>query len=101
MGGIPIDEWSGSGATKELEQTVVKLNHASEKQTKHIIKLTYAMLILTFVMACMVGVQIWLALQQPQNTKQVVNNPTPVTPQNSSLLQEDPSHLKTKKVEAH
>ncbi|MCU7812524.1 MAG: hypothetical protein KZQ77_15050 [Candidatus Thiodiazotropha sp. (ex Notomyrtea botanica)] len=79
MGGIPLDQWSGSGATKELEKTVVSLSEASERQTRHIIKLTYAMLILTFVMACMVAVQIYIALQQQDKIEQTKISPASVS----------------------
>lgn len=92
MGGIPLDQWSGSGATKELEKTVVLLSEASEKQTRHIIKLTYTMLFLTFVMACLVGVQIWLAIVKPEKMKQPESNPISISSQNSSQSQADPAH---------
>ena len=84
MGGIPIDQWSGSGATKDLEKTVVSLSRASEKQTRHIIKLTYAMLFLSFIMACMVGVQIWIAIAQPEKIKKTKSNSISVSSQRSS-----------------
>ncbi len=91
-GGIPLDDFSGSGATKELEKTVVSLSRASERQTRHIIKLTYAMLVLTFVMACMVGVQIWLALQQLAKMKQTESNLITVPSKSSPNLAVEPSH---------
>lgn len=87
MGGIPLDKWSGSGATKELEKTVISLSEASEKQTRHIIKLTYAMLFLTLVMIFMVGAQIYFAM------KQLENNPIAASPQSPSQVQSAPSHL--------
>jgi|APSaa5957512622_1039677.scaffolds.fasta_scaffold590524_1 hypothetical protein len=59
---LQVGELSGSNATKELQETVIDLSKASKKQTFHIIILTYAMLFLTFVMACIVGVQVWLSI---------------------------------------
>ena len=61
---LTVGQLSGSDATKTLQNTVIELSKSSEKQTKHIIQLTYAMLFLTFVMASMVGVQIYIVLQQ-------------------------------------
>ncbi len=62
MSGIPLDEWSGSGATKALHETIREFNEATTRQTKHLIVLTYVIAILTLVMTVGVGVQIWLAL---------------------------------------
>ena len=89
---IPIGKWSGSDATDELQKTVVDLSKASERQTRHIIKLTYAMLFLTFVMACMVGVQIWLAIEQPESLKLTESNPISVSSQSPSQSQVEPSN---------
>ena len=59
---IPLDKWNGSDATRELTETVVKLSEASERQTRTMVKLTWAIAAMTFVMLAGVGVQIWVAL---------------------------------------
>ena len=95
---IPIGKWSGSDATEKLEKKIVSLSEASEKQTKHIIKLTYAMLLLTLIMTFMVGAQIWIAIQVPPQvkgeSKQIKNNPIPVLSQSPSPSQSTLPHLK-------
>ncbi len=63
MGGIPLDEWSGSGATKALHAAVDKYAAESKRQTKHLIGLTWAIVGLTVVLLFAVGVQIYLAVR--------------------------------------
>jgi len=62
-GGIPIGQWSGSDATRELTEAIIKMNVASEKQTKKIIVLTWALTIMTGLMLVGLVVQVWLALR--------------------------------------
>jgi hypothetical protein len=38
-GGVPLDEWSGSGATKELHQTIKAHQVESSRQTTKLIRL--------------------------------------------------------------
>jgi hypothetical protein len=61
--GIPLNEWSGSGAIKELEKTLRKFNEETSKQTRQLLILTWAMTILTVLMTIGVVIQIYLALQ--------------------------------------
>ena len=89
---IPLDVLSGSRATKELEKTVLELSASSNQQTKHVIKLTYTILILTFIMACMVGVQIWLALQTPNTISQSVIQPIAAQSNSPSIIKVELSH---------
>jgi hypothetical protein len=59
--GIPIGQWSGSDAVHELHETIKQFNEASSKQTKHLIILTWAIVVLTIMMLIGLGVQIYLA----------------------------------------
>ena len=94
--GIPLDQWNGSDATKALEKTVLELSDTSNRQTSHVIKLTYAILFLTFIMACMVGVQIWLAFHQSENMKQTETNPITALSSHPSQAQAEKDHLPVK-----
>lgn len=67
--GIRIGELSGSDSTNTLHDTIKRQNEAASRQTRHIIILTYAILLLTVVMAIMVAVQIYLALRPPPSPK--------------------------------
>ena len=58
-GGIPLEEWSGAGATKDLHVTIKKFVEASEKQSKHMIRLTWFIAFLTIIMVIEVAFQIW------------------------------------------
>ena len=60
--GIPLEEWSGSGATHALHETIKKYQEESSRQTDTMIKLTKAMTWLTVVMAVAVFVQIYLTI---------------------------------------
>ena len=60
---IPLDEWSGAGATKELHETIKQFAQASSKQTCHLIRLTWAIVFLSVVMVGAVVVQVVLALR--------------------------------------
>lgn len=58
---VPLSEWSGSGATRELHETIKQFNDATTKQTRQMLILTWVIAILTAIMAIGVGVQIYLA----------------------------------------
>ena len=60
---VPLNVWNGSIATEQLENTIKAFNAAADKQTKTMVRLSWAMLWLTVVMAVAVGVQIWLTLK--------------------------------------
>jgi len=60
---IPLGEWSGSNATRELHATIKEFTISSDKQARAMIRLTWAILILTALMFCGLGVQIWLSLR--------------------------------------
>ena len=67
-GGIPLSEWSGSGATRELHETIERFNVETAKQTRQLLILTRVIAALTAIIALltlvMVGglfVQIYLA----------------------------------------
>ena len=59
-GGIPLGEFSGSTATRELHKTIVEFNAQAEQQTRTMIRLTWAIAVLTFVLVVGLGVQIAL-----------------------------------------
>ncbi len=61
--GTPIGEWSGSGATKELQKTIEKFNESTSKQTRWLLRLTVVLTVLTAVMTLLVGWQIYLQVQ--------------------------------------
>lgn len=60
--GIPLGEWSGSDATRELHATIKEFNEKSGKQTEQIIRLTKVIALLTFVMLLAVIAQIGVAI---------------------------------------
>ena len=60
---IPLSEWSGSGATKQLEETLKKFNEETSKQTRQLLILTWVMTILTVLMTIGVVIQIYLAIR--------------------------------------
>lgn len=60
--GVPLDEWSGSKATKELHETISQFVDSSDRQTKQMIRLTQAIVILTVLMFIGLLVQIVVEL---------------------------------------
>jgi hypothetical protein len=60
-GGIPIGKWSGSDATEALRETLVTYSEATAKQTAQLIRLTWALVILTVLLFVGLVVQIVLA----------------------------------------
>jgi hypothetical protein len=61
--GIPISELSGSGATRELHETVKAFNAVAGRQAQTLIRLTWVIVGLTAVMLVAVCVQVWMALR--------------------------------------
>ena len=55
---IPLGQWSGSDATKALHQSINEFNEVTSKQTRTIIRLTWAILFLTAVMTVAVILQL-------------------------------------------
>lgn len=64
MPGIPLEEWNGSKATRELHETIKQFNASSERQNQVMVRLTWATVILSFVMAIQVAAQIWMTAKQ-------------------------------------
>ena len=62
MGGIPLSEWSGSGATRQLEATIREFNEETSRQTATMIRLTRWIVVLTVVLVVGLVVQIIIAL---------------------------------------
>jgi hypothetical protein len=61
--GIPLGEWSGSNAIRELHETIKQFNIETSRQTRQLVVLTYIIAVLTFVMTVVVTWQIWLTLR--------------------------------------
>ncbi len=61
-GGIPIDQWSGAYATKALHKTIKTFVSSSEKASKRMLQLTWAIVFLTAVMLLTVIVQVVVAM---------------------------------------
>lgn len=59
--GIPLSEWSGSGATHELHETIKQFNATAERQSAEMVALTRQLRWLTLAMLFAVVVQIYLA----------------------------------------
>jgi hypothetical protein len=64
-GGIPLDQWSGAAATKELHATIKEFVQSSHDASRRMINLTWAIVVLTVVMVLAVGAQIALTLWRP------------------------------------
>lgn len=62
MAPIPLGEWSGSAATRELHETIREFNALAAKQTAAIIQLTRILVLLTVLMLIGLVVQIALAV---------------------------------------
>ena len=60
--GIPISELSGSGATRELHDTIKAFNEQTAEQTAAMIRLTRAIAVLTGLMLIGLVAQIIIAL---------------------------------------
>ena len=60
-GGIPIEEWSGSGATKRLHESISAYNERAEEQTAKMVRLTRTVTRLTWAMVGLVVVEIVVA----------------------------------------
>lgn len=61
--GIPIDVWSGAYATKELHETIKDFVDSSNKASRRMLQLTWAIVFLTVVMLMAVLAQIVIALR--------------------------------------
>lgn len=72
-GGIPISEWSGSGATRDLHETIKLQIVAMDKQSRVIVRLTWVMLVLAAVQTFATVVQAIPIVQGFQN-QQATNN---------------------------
>lgn len=57
-GGVPLSDWSGSGATRELQETIRGFNAAAQRQTETMIRLTRWIVALTVVLVIGLVVQI-------------------------------------------
>jgi hypothetical protein len=53
---IALGQWSGSDATNALHETIRQYQEQSNKQTKQMLKLTWAIAVLTFVMLLGLGI---------------------------------------------
>lgn len=60
--GIPLGEWSGSAATDRLREAVVGYSEVTAKQTRQLVRLTWALVALTCLLLVGLIVQIVLAV---------------------------------------
>lgn len=60
--GIPISEWSGSGATDHLRETISEFNATTAEQTAQLVRLTKALVVLTALLFVGLLVQVVLAI---------------------------------------
>ena len=67
QGGIPLDEWSGSKAIRELHKTIKDFNEVSSRQSTVLVRLTWVIAFLSLAMLAGLIVQIWLAFCPPHS----------------------------------
>lgn len=60
--GIPISEWSGSGATDRLRETITEFSATTAEQTAQLVRLTKALVVLTVLLFVGLVVQVVLAI---------------------------------------
>ena len=89
-GGIPISEWSGSGATSELHDTIKLQIVAMDKQSRVIVRLTWVMLILAAVQTIATVVQAIPIIQGFQNPQAANNLANPAGKLNQQQTQPQP-----------
>lgn len=61
-GGIPLSEWSGSGATDRLHKTIQQFTETAEKQTRQLIWLTRWLVGLTIALLILTGYLVYEAV---------------------------------------
>jgi hypothetical protein len=64
---VPLDEWSGAGATKALHASIQQYQAESSRQTEKMIRLTWIITGLTVILTIGLFVQIWLAFYPPHH----------------------------------
>jgi hypothetical protein len=60
--GIPLGEWSGSAATERLRETIDVYNEKATRQADEMVRLTRQLVVLTWLLAAGLIVQIVLAV---------------------------------------
>lgn len=60
----PMSEWSGSGATRELHETIKKQIVSTDKQSRTIARLTVFMAIVAFIQTIAAGIQLVPIIQR-------------------------------------
>lgn len=78
--GIPLSEWSGSGATRELHETIKLQIAATDRQSKVIIRLTWFMAVLAVVQTIATIVQV-IPLAQSYQDKPAIEKKAETAPQ--------------------
>lgn len=61
-GGIPLGDWSGSTATRELQDTIKQFNESAQRQADTMIRLSRIMMWLTVATLVLAGVQFYVAM---------------------------------------
>jgi hypothetical protein len=62
MNGIPLGEWNGSNATKDLHKTFFEMHNVNAKESKKMVFLTWAILILAFIILVLTTIMAWPAI---------------------------------------
>jgi hypothetical protein len=65
--GIPLGEWSGSDATNALRQSIERFNTRTAKQTVWLLRLTWAIAVLTLAIFLLTGVLVWTAFREARS----------------------------------
>ena len=60
-GGISLEEWSGARTTNEFHQTIKEFVQTSNRSSRRMLQLTWAIVFLTVAMLSVVVVQLTLA----------------------------------------
>lgn len=56
---IPLGEWSGSNATKDLHRAVIQIHELNSKDSKRMLLLTWIILILTALVLLLTVLMAW------------------------------------------
>jgi hypothetical protein len=72
--GIPMGQWSGADATHALHETIRAFGVKSDRQTRTMIGLTWAIAILTLAMLGAVAFQIYVDLHKHTDAQAVVSD---------------------------
>jgi hypothetical protein len=58
-GGIPLGQWNGSDATRDLHNAIIQIHDINAKESQKMLRLTWAILILTFIILVLTLIMTW------------------------------------------